>query len=103
MGAFSTLAALFIARKSAYRILKNVTELEGLPRRVANGAKAKREYFREFCERYLRANRKRTDAILHEFCMNIGFHRRYAIRSSSGSSSGPGSAREGPCISRGRL
>ena len=44
------------------------------------GQKAKWEYFRAICERYRRADRKTKRAILNEFCVNTGYHRKYAIR-----------------------
>jgi len=44
------------------------------------GQKAKWEYFRAIYERYRQADRKRKHAILNEFCVNIGYHRKYAIR-----------------------
>ena len=44
------------------------------------GQKAKWEYFRAIYERYRQADRKRKHAILNEFCVNTGYHRKYAIR-----------------------
>ena len=44
------------------------------------GQKAKWEYFRAIYERYRRADRKTKRAILNEFCVNTGYHRKYAIR-----------------------
>jgi hypothetical protein len=42
--------------------------------------KAKWEYFRAIYERYQKASRKLKQAILNEFCLNTGYHRKYAIR-----------------------
>ena len=42
------------------------------------GQKAKWEYFRAIYERYRQADRKRKHAILNEFCVNTGYHRKYA-------------------------
>ncbi len=44
------------------------------------GQKAKWEYFLAIYERYRRADRKAKQAILSEFCINTGYHRKYAIR-----------------------
>ncbi len=44
------------------------------------GQKAKWEYFRAIDERYRKAGRKMKQAILNEFCLNTGYHRKYAIR-----------------------
>ena len=44
------------------------------------GQKAKWEYVRAIYERYRQADRKRKHAILNEFCVNTGYHRKYAIR-----------------------
>ena len=42
--------------------------------------KARREYFRAIYGRYQKGNRKARQAILNEFCLNTGYHRKYAIR-----------------------
>jgi transposase InsO family protein len=42
--------------------------------------KAKWEYFRAIYERYHKAGRKLKQTILNEFCLNTGYHRKYAIR-----------------------
>ncbi len=44
------------------------------------GHKAKWEYFRAIYERYRKAERRLKDVILNEFCLNTGYHRKYAIR-----------------------
>ncbi len=44
------------------------------------GQKAKWEYFRAIYERYQKAGRTLKHAILNEFCLNTGYHRKYAIR-----------------------
>jgi len=43
------------------------------------GQKAKWEYFRATYERYRQTDRKRKHAILNEFCVNTGYHQKYAI------------------------
>ena len=40
------------------------------------GQKAKWEHFRAIYERYRQADRKRKHAILNEFCVNTGDHRK---------------------------
>src|ERR1035441_4748248 len=57
------------------------------------GQKAKWEYFRAIYERYRQAHRKRKHAILNEFCVNTGYHRKYAIRLLNGPP--PGQAAHG--------
>ena len=49
-------------------------------RRVTLGHQARWEYFRTIYERYRGANRQEKQAILNEFCLNTGYHRKYAIR-----------------------
>ena len=60
------------------------------------GQKAKWEYFRAIYERYRQADRKGKHAILNEFCVNTGYHRKYAIRLLNGPPPGKGGARRGP-------
>lgn len=57
------------------------------------GQKAKWEYFRAIYERYRQADRKGKHAILNEFCVNTGYHRKYAIRLLNGAP--PGQAAHG--------
>jgi hypothetical protein len=57
------------------------------------GQKAKWEYVRAIYERYRQADRKRKHAILNEFCVNTGYHRKYAIRLLNGPP--PGQAARG--------
>lgn len=52
--------------------------------------KARREYFRAIHGRYQKGDRKSRQAILNEFCLNTGYHRKYAIRLLNGSSPGAG-------------
>lgn len=42
--------------------------------------KGKWEYFRAIYERYHQADRKLKGTILNEFCLNTGYHRKYALR-----------------------
>ena len=42
--------------------------------------KGKWEYFKAVYERYRRAGREQKQVILDEFCLNTGYHRKYAIR-----------------------
>src|SRR5713226_10687351 len=49
-------------------------------RRVTVSHKARREYFRAIYGRYQKGDRKARQAILNEFCLNTGYHRKYAIR-----------------------
>jgi hypothetical protein len=51
--------------------------------------KARWEYFRAIYGRYQKGNRKARQAILNEFCLNTGYHRKYAIRLLNGASPGP--------------
>jgi len=44
------------------------------------GYKAKWEYFRAVYERYRKAGREAKHLMLNEFCLNTGYHRKYAIR-----------------------
>ena len=44
------------------------------------GHKAKWEYFRAVYERYHQAGREAKRVMLNEFCLNTGYHRKYAIR-----------------------
>lgn len=44
------------------------------------GHKAKWEYFRAVYERYHKAGREAKHLMLNEFCLNTGYHRKYAIR-----------------------
>jgi hypothetical protein len=41
--------------------------------------KGKWEYFRAMYERHQKASRKLKQAILNEFCLNTGYHRKYTI------------------------
>lgn len=41
---------------------------------------SKWDYFRAIYERYRKADRKTKQVILNEFCLNTGYHRKYAIR-----------------------
>ena len=49
-------------------------------RRVGLGHAARWEYFRVIYERYRQAESKAKKGRLNEFCLNTGFHRKYAIR-----------------------
>jgi hypothetical protein len=49
-------------------------------RRVEVGHVARWEYFRVIYERYGKAESKVKGAMLEEFCLNTGYHRKYAIR-----------------------
>ena len=51
--------------------------------------KARGEYFRAIYGRYQKGDRKARQAILNEFCLNTGYHRKYAIRLLNGASPGP--------------
>ena len=44
------------------------------------GHKARWEYFRAIYGRYQEGDRRARQAILNEFCLNTGYHRKYAIR-----------------------
>ncbi len=44
------------------------------------GHKAKWEYFRAVYEGYRKAGREAKQVMLNEFCLNTGYHRKYAIR-----------------------
>jgi hypothetical protein len=52
--------------------------------------KGRWEYFRAIYGRYQKGDRKARQAILNEFCLNTGYHRKYAIRLLNGASPGPG-------------
>ena len=51
--------------------------------------KGRWEYFRAIYGRYQKGDRKARQAILNEFCLNTGYHRKYAIRLLNGASPGP--------------
>jgi hypothetical protein len=53
------------------------------------GHKARWEYFRAIYGCYQKGDRKARQAILNEFCLNTGYHRKYAIRLLNGASPGP--------------
>ena len=52
------------------------------------GHKAKWEYFRAVYERYHKAGREAKQMMLNEFCLNTGYHRKYAIRLLNGAPPG---------------
>ena len=52
------------------------------------GHKAKWEYFRAVYERYHKAGRETKHLMLNEFCLNSGYHRKYAIRLLNGAPPG---------------
>jgi hypothetical protein len=52
------------------------------------GHKAKWEYFRAVYERYHKAGRETKHWMLKEFCLNSGYHRKYAIRILNGAPPG---------------
>jgi hypothetical protein len=52
------------------------------------GHKAKWEYFRAVNERYHQAGREAKHLMLNEFCLNTGYHRKYAIRLLNGAPPG---------------
>lgn len=52
--------------------------------------KGRWEYFRAIYGRYQKGDRKARQAILNEFCLNTGYHRKYAIRLLNGASLGAG-------------
>jgi hypothetical protein len=58
-------------------------------RRVTVSHKGRWEYFRAIYGRYQKGDRKARQAILNEFCLNTGYHRKYAIRLLNGASPGP--------------
>ena len=49
-------------------------------RRVDLGHAARWEYFRVVYGRYRKAEGKAKVGMLDEFCLNTGYHRKYAIR-----------------------
>ena len=57
--------------------------------------KARWEYFRAIYGRYQQGHRKARQAILNEFCLNTGYHRKYAIRLLNGASPGPRASASG--------
>jgi hypothetical protein len=52
------------------------------------GHKSRWEYFRAIYGRYQKGDRKMRQAILNEFCLNTGYHRKYAIRLLNGENPG---------------
>ena len=50
------------------------------------GHNSRCEYFRAIYGRYQKSDRKTRQAILNEFCLNTGYHRKYAIRLLNGAS-----------------
>ena len=65
------------------------------------GHKAKWEYFRAIYGRYQGGNREVRRAILNEFCVNTGYHRKYAIRLLNGAGPGQRASRAGAPRRRG--
>jgi transposase InsO family protein len=63
------------------------------------GNKGRWEYLRAIYERYRQAERKAKKVILSEFCVNTGYHRKYAIRLLNGPR--PEKRRTGPERRRG--
>ncbi len=57
------------------------------------GHKSRWEYSRATYGRYQKGDRKARQAILNEFCLNTGYHRKYAIRLLNGASPGPRASR----------
>jgi hypothetical protein len=53
------------------------------------GREARWEYFRTIYGRCQKGDRKARQAILNEFCLNAGYHRKYAIRLLNRASAGP--------------
>ena len=53
------------------------------------GHKARWEYFRAIYGRYQEGDRRARQAILNEFCLNTGYHRKYAIRLLNRANPGP--------------
>jgi TonB family protein len=53
------------------------------------GHKARWEYFRAIYGRYQKGDRRGRQAILNEFCLNTGYHRKYAIRLLNRANPGP--------------
>ena len=62
------------------------------------GQAARWEYFRVVHERYRKAEGKAKGGMLDEFCLNTGYHRKYAIRLLNGSP--PGKHVEAPARGR---
>ena len=54
---------------------------------------ARGEYFRAIYGRYQEGDREARQAILNEFCLNTGYHRKYAIRLLNGARAGPRASR----------
>jgi hypothetical protein len=59
-------------------------------RRVDLGHAARWEYFRVIFERYRQVESKAKKGMLNEFCLNTGYHRKYAIRLLNGPPPGKG-------------
>jgi len=59
------------------------------------GHKARWEYFRAIYGRYQKGAWKARQAILNEFCLNTGYHRKYAIRLLNGARLGPRASTSG--------
>src|SRR5207245_3806296 len=55
-------------------------QLRRLLRRVTVGHQTKWEYLRAIYERHRQAGHRVKHVILNEFCLNTGYHRKYAIR-----------------------
>ena len=67
-------------------------------RRVELGHEARWEYLRVVYERYRKAESKVKGVMLDEFCLNTGYHRKYALRLLNG----PPPGRRGEVQPRGR-
>jgi hypothetical protein len=53
------------------------------------GHEGRWEYFRAIYGRYQKGDGKARQAILNEFCLNTGYHRKYAMRRLNGASPCP--------------
>jgi hypothetical protein len=82
----------------AVETFKMQPDSEAEMRRVDVGHEARREYFRVIYERYRKAEGKGKRVMLDEFCLNTGYHRKYAIRLLNG----PPPGKRGEGRSRGR-
>ena len=71
------------------RAIQDVTRVGENSEEGYVGHKSRWEYFRAIYRCYQQGDRRTRQAILNEFCLNTGYHRKYAIRLLNGASPSP--------------
>src|SRR5208282_5300623 len=81
-------------RRGQRRAIQDVTRPKLVFEEVRLGNKGRWEYLRAIYDRYRAAGREVKQVILNEFCVNTGYHRKYAIRLLNGAPPRRGKVRE---------